>query len=281
MTASATPSLSERLILMGETIVDRVAHFVPNVIGAVLLLLVGWIVAKLLRAISHRLLLLLDKGVEKLLGPARAARVRLARSADLLGTIVFWAVLLFFVTGAANVLGLETFSLWLARLLEHLPTVIAGLLIVVAGYLLSRFVADLILSAAVRLAPPQRAIVARTAQVSILIGALLVGADQIGIKVTFLAIFAAAIAAAVAGGAVVAISIGARTHVANLIGAQRLRQTFEIGSQVRVAGFEGRILEINGHGALLETDDGRVSLPGHLFSEQPVVLLTTSEAPRG
>ncbi len=266
-------SLGERMTQLSSTLLEGGMTYLPSVVGAVLLLLAGWVLAKILRALTNRTLVLLDAGLVRLLGEGRAERVRLARSSDVLGTIVFWAVMLFFVTAATQVLGLATFTQWLARLLEYLPTLVAGLLIVIAGYLLSRFVADLILSTAARIAPAQRTVVARAAQLTILIGAILIGADQIGIKVTFLAIFAGAALLAIAGGVVMATSLGARVHVANLIGAHQVRSSYAVGQRIRVAGHEGRILELTSHSVVIETDDGRVSVPGRVFSEEPVVLV--------
>ena len=252
-------------------------EYLPSIAGAALLLLAGWLLAKLLRAATARALALLDRLFGRRLGARHAERVRLERSATVVGALVFWAVLLFFVTAATRVLGLETFTQWLARLLDYLPTLIVGLLIVVAGYILSRVVADLLLSASAPIEPAQRLVVARAAQAAILAAAILVGGEQIGIRVTFLAIFVGAIAIAVAGGVVVAISLGARLHVANLIGAYHLRQEYELGQRIRVAGFEGRILALTPQAVVLDTDDGRVSLPGRIFSEQPVVLIASKD----
>lgn len=265
----------ERITRLAEDVLARTIGELPAVIGAVLLLLAGWVLAKLLRGLVNRSLALLEAGVARLVGEGRASRLRLTRSSAVLGAIVFWAVLLFFVTTATQLLGLVTFTEWLTRLLVYLPTLIAGLLIVVAGYLLSRFVADVIHSTPGSMAPAQRSVVARAAQVTILAGALLVGADQVGIKVTFLAIFAGAALLAIAGGVVVATSLGARVHVANLIGGHQLRQSYAVGQHIRVAGHEGRILELTAHSAVLETNEGRVSVPGRLFSEEVVVLRTT------
>ena len=267
-----SPDIGSRLLQLAERLLDQALLYAPKLLGSVALLLAGWILAKLLRAISYRLLQWLDRLLERLLGEGRAARLRVGRSAAVLGNIVFWAVMLFFVTAATQVLGLDTFATWLTSVLEHLPMLVAGLLIVGAGYLLSRFVGDLILGAS-RLTHAQRAVAARTAQVAILTGAVLVGADQIGIRVTFLAIFVGAIAAALAGGAIVAISTGARQHIANQIGARQARQSLDIGQTIRIGGHEGRVLEIGGQSVLLESTEGRVSLPGHLFSELPFVVL--------
>ena len=55
-----------------------------------------------------------------------------------------------------------------------------------------------------------------------------------------------------------------------------MRQTFEVGQRVRVAGQEGRILEFTVTSVILETDEGRVALPARIYHEEPIVLLARS-----
>jgi len=251
-------------------LIERLAGHLPNLIGAVVLLVLGWLLARLLRVLAVRGMQVADTLIARLAGPAR---IRVARSANLLGAIVYWVVLLFFVTAATQVLGLQTFTDWLARLLEYLPTLAAGLLIVVAGYLLASFTADLVHATATRLQPAQRTALARLAQGATLVTAILVGADQIGIKVTWIAILAAVVVASVLGGVTIAVSLGARSYVANLIGAHYLRQAFQIGQRVRVQGFEGRIVDLSATSLVLETAEGRVVLPGRVYHDEPIVLL--------
>ena len=267
-------SLGEALATVGSTLLERIVAFVPSVVGAVLLLIAGWILARILRILAARAALLLDTLLVRVSGPAGVERLRMGRAAGVFGTVVFWVVLLFFATAATQVLGLQTFTDWLARLIDYLPTLAAGVLIVVAGYVLSRFVGDLVRATATRLDSAQRSVLARLTQIAILVGAVLVGADQIGIRITFLAIFAAAGAAAVVGGLAIAVGLGARDHIANLIGAHHLRQAFAVGQTIRVAGHQGRVLEVTAAALILETDEGRVSLPGRVYSEQPIAVIT-------
>jgi len=255
-------------------ILERLLAHLPNLLGAILLLVVGWLLARLLRVLAVRGMQLLEALLERLTGPAR---LRIGRPSAVLGAIVFWVVLLFFVTAATHVLGLQTFTDWLARLLDYLPTLAAGLLIIVAGYILAGFVGDLVSATATRLAPAQRTALARVAQAATLIAAILVGADQIGVKVTWIAVLAAIVIASVLGGVTIAVSLGARSYVSNLIGAHYLRQAFRVGQRVRVAGFEGRILELTATSLILETADGRVSLPGKLYHDEPIALLTRTD----
>lgn len=271
-----TKKLGDAVATSGAAIIDAVVTYLPSILGAVLLLLAGWILARLLRAVTVRSVLLLDTLLSRVTKTAGVERLRMARSSNVLGAVVFWVVLLFFVTAATHVLGLQSFTQWLARLLDYLPTLAAGLLIVIVGYVFSRFLADLVQATATRLAPAQRNALARVTQGVVLVTAILVGADQIGIQVTFIAILVGAVMAAAVGGVTIAVSLGARDYVSNLIGAHYMRQTFEVGQRVRVAGQEGRILEFTVTSVILETDEGRVALPARIYHEEPIVLLARS-----
>jgi small-conductance mechanosensitive channel len=266
--------IGEALANLVSTLGERIADYLPNVVGAILLLIAGWALARILRALTVRAVLLLDKLFSQYGAATTIERFRVGRASAVLGTVVFWLVVLSFIAGAAEVLGLEAFTDWLKRLIDYLPTLIAGVLIIAAGWVVSRFAADFILATATRLASRQRTILARIAQVLILVGAILVGADQIGIRVTFLAIFIAAIASAVAGGVALAVGLGARDYIANLIGAHHLRQAFPVGQTVRVTGIEGKVLEVTATALILETAEGRVTLPGRVYNEQPIVVVT-------
>jgi small-conductance mechanosensitive channel len=266
-------TLGDAVAAAASAIFDRAVAYLPSLLGAVLLLIAGWVLARILRALTVRAVLLLDALVGRMTKSAGAERLRMARSSTILGAIVFWVVVLFFVTAATHVLGLQSFTQWLARLLDYLPTLAAGVLILLGGYIVSRFLADLVRATATRLAPAQRTALAHIVQGTVLIAAVLVGADQIGIKVTFLVILVAAVLAAGVGGVTLAVGVGARDYVSNLIGAHYLRQAFEVGQRVRIAGHEGRILEVTATAIVLETDEGRVSLPARVFHEQPIVLI--------
>ncbi len=255
-------------------VAESLVQYLPSLLGAVVLLLVGWLVARLLRAIAVRGIGLLDLLLHRLVrGRAREAPELPAHSVEVVGTVLFWLVILFFVAAATEVLGLDVFSSWLRQLVVYLPTLLAGGLIILAGFLLAGLARDLVLAALAGTPQPQRVLFARLAQGSILITAVVVGADQIGIRVTFLVIMAAVALSAVVGGVAIAFSLGARSYISNLIGVHYLRQSYGIGQTLRLGGFEGKILEFTPVAVVLEVADGRVTLPGKLFNEEPSVLM--------
>ncbi|MGA7802962.1 MAG: mechanosensitive ion channel domain-containing protein [Gammaproteobacteria bacterium] len=259
---------------------DLLAHlgeFLPDLFGALIVLLAGWLVARILRGITVRGARALDHLLERAAHARGLASDRIPHvSAEIIGSVVFWIVVLLFVTAAAHIVGLAAFSEGLQRVFAYLPTLVAGGLIVLAGFLVGVLARDMVVAAAPT-SFHERALLGRIVQGSVLATAIVIGADQVGVDVTFLIILAAIMVGSIAGAVAVALGLGARTFVSNLIGAHYLRQSCRIGQQVRIGGFEGRILELSMTGVILETEDGRVTVPAKVFHEEPVILRMAEE----
>ncbi|MCF8150707.1 MAG: mechanosensitive ion channel [Burkholderiaceae bacterium] len=269
--------LGDAVVNATSTMLERLVSYLPNFVAAILLVLLGWILARMMRALAIRGALLIDTMLPRLGLPTGVSRLRTARGSAVAGSVMFWVVLLFFVTAATQVLGLQAFTDWLAKLIDYLPTLVAGVLILAAGWLMSGFASDLVQATAKGLEPGQRDVLARIVRVSILVAALLVGADQIGIRITFLAIFIGAIAITVGGGLALAVGLGSREHVANLIAARQLRQAYAVGQILRVGEHQGQLLEFTATAVIIETAEGRVVLPARMFSELPVTVRSRSD----
>jgi small-conductance mechanosensitive channel len=253
----------------------QLAEFAPKLLGAALLLLAGWLIARLLRGLAVKLMHVLELVLHRLWrGPAGRASVLPSASVEIVGTILFWVVIVFFAAATAHVLGLEAFSSWLKDLMAYLPTLVAGLLIILAGVLLSGFARDLTVAALATLPDSQRSQLGRIVQGAILVTAVVMGADQIGIEITFVVVLAAVTTSAIVGGVALAVSLGARTYVANLIGAHYLRHAFEPGQRVRIGDTEGTILELTAVSVVLETEQGRASIPAKVYNEETILLLS-------
>lgn len=257
----------------------QLAEYAPKLLGAALLLLVGWLIARLLRGLAVKLMHVLELVLHRLWrGPAGKTSALPSASVEIVGTILFWVVIVFFAAAATHVLGLDAFSSWLKDLMAYLPTLVAGLLIILAGVLLSGFARDLTVAALAALPDSQRLQLGRLVQGAILVTAVVMGADQIGIEITFLVVLAAVTTSAVIGGVALAVSLGARSYVANLIGAHYLRHAFEPGQRVRIGATEGTILELTAVSLVLETEQGRASIPAKVYNEETIVLLSPKDA---
>ena len=127
--------------------VRLILTFIPRVVGFLVILIVGLILATL---VSRALTLVLRKvGFDRM-----ANRIGLSRfeqrmgitldPAGILGKIVYWFILLIFLVPAADALGLPAVSNILNTLVAYIPNVFVAILVLFLGTLAATFVADLV-----------------------------------------------------------------------------------------------------------------------------------------
>ena len=107
--------------------------------------------------------------------------------------------------------------------------------------------------------------------------AVIISMQTLGLDVSFVAQFVLVITAAALGGLTLAFVLGARAHVANLIGASELAR-YAVGDRIRLGDIEGAIVEIRRTGAEIATEEGIVSIPASQFLDSPVVRLRADAA---
>ena len=257
--------------------VQQLADYLPSLIGAVVLTLVGWMLARLLRALIVRLVRRLDWLLGSRVVEGALRRLGVERSAsEVMGGIVFWAVFLFFITAATETLGLPVIATWIGGLSYYLPRVLVGLLIVFVGLLAGNLAGDATRKAAAAAGSAYAALLGQAAELVVVLIAVVTAVEQLGIDTAFLTATITIVIGAVIGGAALAFGLGARAHVGNLIAAHYLRQVYAAGQTVRVAGVQGKIAEIMTTAVILETAEGRVLVPAEEFSEKVSVLVTGS-----
>jgi Small-conductance mechanosensitive channel len=259
---------------------QMIAH-IPQIVGALVLLIAGWILAWVLRVVAQKLV----KGLEALFlrtALKRGLPQSSVRSyAALGGDIVFWSVLLFFVAASANMLDWKIFSGISTALLTYLPNVLTGLLIILAGFALSGVARSAVAGAAESTGVAQVDLLARIAQITVLLTAIVIGVEQLGINVAFLTTTLIVVAGVLLGGAALAFGLGAKHFVANIIGAQTMRKLYQIGQLVKIGDVEGYLLEITPTSVVLDTEKGRAAVPAKLFHEQVSHIITESQEGSG
>lgn len=115
---------------------SQISAFFPRLVGGVLLLLVGWLLAKLAKRITTKVLkfLRLDtiaekSGIEDFLiqGGVRFTTI------TILSSLVYWLILLFASLAALNSFGLQNIDVLLNRIILYIPQVFVAVLVLIFG----------------------------------------------------------------------------------------------------------------------------------------------------
>ncbi len=178
-------SFTERL----EYSFTLIAEFVPALFGALVILFAGYLAAKLIEKGVHRLLRrvrfndVLDRGgvleaVARSGTPINPARV--------VASFLFWGVMFSVLLIAANAIGLESLAGVFSELLSYIPGIIAALVIVIVGIVLGGFVEGLIRAAAG--AVIGAAALARVGRGSVIVLAVFMALQEIGVATNIVTI---------------------------------------------------------------------------------------------
>jgi Mechanosensitive ion channel, conserved TM helix len=119
-----------------------VVNYLPNIVGAFVVLVIGLIVAAGLAALVEKILegVRLDTFLEKIgLKPIVERAGMKLRAAYFFGQMVYWFVVVAFLVAIADSLQLYALSVFLNSVLAYLPNVIAAVLIMLAAFILAHF----------------------------------------------------------------------------------------------------------------------------------------------
>ncbi len=257
----------DRLSQLFAGLVEGFWAYLPQLLGALAVLLLGWVVAVGLRAFTRRGLQAMAHVIPRALS-GRVSAWRHLLHPGLISGIVFWVVILSFAIVAAQVLGLDIFVAWLDAFLRHLPVIVLALLILIAGGVISQLLRESVVAAAASAGLEYRLLFGYATQATILTMAAVIALDLVGLDISFLVALAAILVAAVSGGAALAFGLGARAVVGNLLGVRAIHHRIKEGDLIRIGELEGHVVELGRRVVVLENADGRVTIPGHYFSEQ-------------
>jgi hypothetical protein len=145
-------SLFNQLIIAPlQTAANQLLTFAPAILGALLILLIGGVIAKLLEQLIVRglKLITLDKIAEQLQINTILSKGGIRRKlSELIGAIIYWIIMLAFVMTALNALNLTVAAELFQQIVGFLPNVIAAVFILIVGAFAAAFLAATVRTAA-------------------------------------------------------------------------------------------------------------------------------------
>lgn len=188
--------------------------YIPQLIGAIVILIVGIIIAKVLQSVTTRGLRAVGferwmaaGGIKQFFERSQTRQTPLS----IIGKLVFWLIFLITLTMAVEALGISQLSAVLAQFIAYIPQIIAAILIFILAALLANFVAGIVRGAT------GSDVLGKVAQYSIIVFAAFAALTQLGIAPELIAPTFLILLAGVALGAALAFGLGGRDTAAKLI----------------------------------------------------------------
>jgi small-conductance mechanosensitive channel len=205
-----------------EETTSEVIAFAPRAVGALAILLIGWLVGRLIAGLVRRLVdavkldqMVVETPLGKILGGTQQA------VGNAFASLGKWFVYALAILAASNVLAISVLSEWMSRAVSYLPAFVAGLVIIVLGFIFADFVGDAIERTRAATRTAYTTWFATGVRLFLYFNVIVIGLATMGVDVsilyTFSQAFAWGVAAAVAIGIGIAVGWGSKDYVANNI----------------------------------------------------------------
>jgi len=203
-----------------DMMLSKLAAFIPKLISVLFILILGWFLAALVQKLVVRFFKLarLDVVSEK----SGIANVLLKGDinqtlSEIIGSIVYWTMMLVVILAAANALNLEVAANLLNSVVLYLPHVIAAIVILVLGIFFASVLATMVRTTAANYGVSQAKGLGKLTQVIIIIFTVVQALKQLQLDVTVFNLIIQAAVASIALGLGLAIGLGCKDMVGKYV----------------------------------------------------------------
>lgn len=208
------------------TLWSGVAAFIPRLVGAIIVFLVGWLLATLLAKLAYHLVrvIQLDNALTRV-----GFRQAWEKSGFKLNSPMFfyelvkWFFVVVFLMAATNILGLTEVSNFLQTVVLYIPNVIVAAVILLIGILVAKFLEGTVRASVRAAGLASSNFLGSLTKWAVFVFSLLVALAQLQVAASIINIVVIGIVAASSLGAGLAFGLGGVKHAEEMISSLRRR----------------------------------------------------------
>lgn len=194
----------------------KIWGYVPNVIAAVVILLLGLVVAKFLASIIGKILQLskLDVAAEKI-GLNKMLMVGEIRASlsGIIKTLIYWILVLIVAATTAQALKFSTATELITRLIAYIPSIISAILVLAIGGFLANILGSMISAAAKNAGLKKANLLSRIVKVALTAFAIAIALEQLQIGRTIVTQAVSIMVISIGAGLAIAFGLGCKDLV--------------------------------------------------------------------
>lgn len=252
---------------------QRIVDFLPNLLSAILILIIGWGLALLMSRLIYRLFvsLRLDGLAERrgLTGTLADIGIDIPLS-RIASSFSFWLILLLMLEPLTEALKLSYLSGVVARLLAYIPSVMAAALILVLGLSFARLISASVSRTARAAGLEYAGALGALSRYFIALIVIIIALAQLGVQTAILTVIFAVILFSIGIASALAFGSGSKAVVSNILAGAFIRDHFPEGRNIEVQGVQGRVVAVNSVGTTVESNGRIVTIPNAVLMENVV-----------
>lgn len=271
------------LSIIRNAISNMVANgiaFFPRLITGIVVLGMGWILARIIAAVVRRLAerIGFNKIIERTGVSEGLIKAEIKRPAsELVALLIFWTIFLNFLLIGLESMGLDAAVLPLRNLIGYLPRFLAAMSTLVAGILLAQFLGRSTQAAMASMGIEFHQQLGQGVNALLMVMVVIVVLQQLGVDATILINIFTNVVSLVVAGLALAFGLGGRDVSRNVLAGFYAREQFSLGDVLEIDGVEGELTGIGTLNAEIVTPNGRLIIPNVRLTETAVQIKSDPE----
>ena len=253
--------------------VTGIGEFIPRFLTGLVLILVGWLIARTIRMILLRVgeRIGIDAGIERIGITDLLDQIGVTSPpSSLIATFFFWMMWLNFLLEGFKAMGLQEAVQPLEALIDFLPSGIAALLIFVLGFMFANFIGNTVDGTTESIGIDFHNTLGNLARFLILAMVIIIVMEQIGLDVQIVTQILTNTIFLVTLGLALAFGLGGKSVAKNVLAGFYAREMYVPGDMIVIDDEEGELEGIGTLNAELRVGTDRITVPNTRLTESIV-----------
>ncbi len=282
---NATPAkdVGEQISRIPDILTDSLQSFLqtlggalPSIIGALTILIAGWLFAKFIAYIIRKILTVsrFDELADKINVSDMLAKANIqTKPSIMISRFVYWGIILFVFVMATDSLGWNIVSTQISNLIAYLPTLFSAIVLFILGFFVSSFVRDIIAAATNSLGMKGGRLISQLVFYFLLIMVTITVLNQLGIDTQIITYQVVLFIGSILLAGSISYGFASRKVLSSMLATYFSRNTFMVGQVIRFDGIEGQITKIDRIFMTIQTDGEKLVIPTKELLDKRVSIL--------
>lgn len=273
------PNITEILINTFNTLINQFIDFVPRLMGCLVILIVGYLVAKGVAVLVKNVLgrVGFDRIGEKLneISIVKQLKTEIKLS-EIIAKVLYYFILLVFLTAATETLGVDAITSMVLSIVNFIPQLIAAAIMLQVGIMLADVIKNTVTGLCKSFNIPSAKLIGNVVFIFFLIITFISALGQIGIETALLESSFNLILGGIVAAFALGYGIASRDVLANMISAIYSRNKYKVGQVVKLDEVKGTITQLDNVSVTIRNADTTTVFPLQLFQSKKVEIFNES-----
>ncbi|MEZ4776441.1 MAG: hypothetical protein R3D00_24915 [Bacteroidia bacterium] len=258
-----------------KTVLEQMIMAFPRLVGAIFLLLIGWILAKIISGLIGKLLtrIGIDRLAEKLNTTDSFREMNLTiKPVGIIKGFLYWMILLIFILSATETLGLDILTQQISGLIDYIPQLVTALIILAIGFYISDAVKTVVGNTCKSLGIPAWKFISSGLFYLLLLIVSVTALSQAGIDTSVITSNFSIILGGIILAFAIAYGFAARNVLSSILTSFYTKNNFEVGQIIELEGYKGTIVKLDNVSFTIDIGDRLVVFPLNRLMSDTIII---------